>query len=319
MPGMRKVSIAAVLAAATTFAGGARADDCKLTQVASLDAVWTAAGDLAVKVAIDGKSELLSLDMVSPKSSLTKSAVDALGLEHTALNPTWRITLDTGEVLNTGAMAKQFMIGNLAVSPMKFIVVPDNTLAGGIAGSLATDILTHYDVEIDAAHGKVNLFAQDHCPGQVVYWTRAPSAVIAMRITSWFQTVFSVELDGHVIDATLDPAAARSHIAYDLAAAEFGWGNGPGAPVPSDGMAGESGDYSPVFKHLSLNGVDITNPRIVVQKEGAHWAQKIPLAVGMNILRKFHLFVSYSDHAIYLTSADAPPSDQTQPPQAMAH
>jgi hypothetical protein len=37
---------------------------------------------------------------------------------------------------------------------------------------LGLDILTMFDVELDLAHHKINLFAKDHCPGKVIYWTK---------------------------------------------------------------------------------------------------------------------------------------------------
>ena len=60
------------------FAQGAEADDCKQTLVASLDTVWTSSGDLATQVNIQGKSELLVVDLAGFKSSLSKSVSDAL-------------------------------------------------------------------------------------------------------------------------------------------------------------------------------------------------------------------------------------------------
>jgi hypothetical protein len=306
---MKTERLAGLVATAALFAftQGAAADDCKLTLVASLDTVWTAGGDLATEISVQGKKELFLVDLAGFKSSVSKSVSDALDLKHTALNPNYRVTLNSGGAVTAEAMAEPVVVGNIDIPRMKFLIVPDDSIPRDTAGTLSADILDQYDVEIDPLHNKVNLFSQGHCAGQVVYWTHSPAAVIPMRMNDWAQIVFQVELDGQVFDATLDTGSSRSHIGYEQAANAFGW-SGPNAPQPSD-------EYDPVFKHLSLNGVDITNPKLVIQEQG-HSTEIIPVQLGMNILRKFRTYVSYTDRSIFLTSANAPPPDQTTTPQS---
>jgi hypothetical protein len=38
-------------------------------------------------------------------------------------------------------------------------------------GILGMDFLSRFDIEPDVTKGKFNLYSQDHCPGQVVYWS----------------------------------------------------------------------------------------------------------------------------------------------------
>ncbi len=40
-----------------------------------------------------------------------------------------------------------------------------------VVGVIGTDLLGKFDVDLDIAHKKLNLFSPDHCKGQVVYWT----------------------------------------------------------------------------------------------------------------------------------------------------
>jgi hypothetical protein len=306
------------LAAAMASAGPAMADDCKLTQVASLDAAWTKNGDFVVPISIEGKTKMVTIDVSEFKSGLSVSAIAELGLKHTAMNPNYRVKMVTNESITYEAAAEPVDMGGLSIHRMKFLAAPDDTFPAGVDGIISADILGNYDVEIDPAHMKVNLFSQDHCPGQVVYWTSAPAAAITMRGTDWVHNLFMADLDAHPIAASLDTSSARSYIVYHQAASTFGWDSSPGAPVPNEGMPGDTGEYSPLFKHLLLNGVDITNPRIVIQKfpESYNSGEDIPLWLGMNILRKFHLFISNKDHTIYITAANAPPPTASAPPPA---
>ncbi|HEY1632030.1 MAG TPA: hypothetical protein VGF56_12000 [Rhizomicrobium sp.] len=296
---------------AAAFAAPASADDCRLTQVASLDATWTPSGDFVVPISIEGKTKMVTIDVAGFKSGLRVSTIAELGLKHTAMNPNYRIQMVTNEAVTYEALAEPVGLGGLGIHRMKFLAAPDDTFPTGVDGTVSMDILGNYDVEIDPAHMKVNLFAQDHCPGQVVYWTKAPAAAIVMRSTEWEHTLFMADLDSHPVTTSLDTTSARSYVVYHQAAPVFGWKSG-GDPVPNEALPGDTGDYSPLFKHLILNGVDITNPKIVIQKfpEGYTTGETIPLWLGMNILRKFRLFLSSKDHMIYLTAANAPPADK---------
>ncbi|HTQ15588.1 MAG TPA: aspartyl protease family protein [Rhizomicrobium sp.] len=289
----------------------ARAEDCHLERIASLNMIWDR-GDMLVPVDIQGQTRKFLIDISGYKSQITETAADELRLTHTALNPNFRIQIESGKSVTHEAAAGPVKLGALSIDRMKFLAVPDDVFIKSVDGTIANDILGNYDVEIDPAGGKVNLYSQDHCPGQVVYWTRAPAAAITFRTGDWLHDDFMADLNGHPIDAMIDTASSKSHIESDLAAREFGWSEDEFKSY--GGILGEDGEYSPAFTHLSLNGVEIVNPRIVIAKQQFHGDGPVMLSLGMNILRNFHIFISNKDHTIYLTAANAPPVDAAAPP-----
>jgi hypothetical protein len=71
-----------------------------------------------------------------------------------------------------------------------------------VVGILGMDVLKQTDIELDAAHRKMNLFSPDHCPGHVVYWAaKYDSAPIRFRKLGEFY--FPMELDGKKLETTL--------------------------------------------------------------------------------------------------------------------
>ena len=67
-------------------------------------------------------------------------------------------------------------LGVVALKSKQFLVLPNDFKNSSFAGYLAPDFLHRFDVDFAAA--KRNLFLQDRCPGDVVYWTAGTPAVV---------------------------------------------------------------------------------------------------------------------------------------------
>ena len=186
----------------------------------------------------------------------------------------------------------------------------------GAAGTLGPSVMANYDMEIDPAHNKVNLYSQNHCPGEVVYWTRSPYAAIPMRLDSFLHIILPVDLDGHTFEALIDTGSSHSWLLYDLAKGPFGWTDDTKELAPATDAGAGPGWYHYPFRSLSLNGVDIRNPRIDVHKGSGSAADRPTLVIGMDVLSKLRTFISYSEHMLYFTPANAPPPDEVERPMA---
>jgi predicted aspartyl protease len=306
----RGLLLAAVLIAPTILCPQVRAEDCHLTMITSLTATWDSEGGIVVPATIDGKDTPLLIDTAGIYNLLTRSAATAIGIEERPI----RIRLllgPNGEPLSTAAVAHSFQLGNIVADKMEFAIIPDHRVGLGASGTLGPNVMANYDVEIDPAHGKVNLFAQDHCPDQAVYWTRTPYASIPMRVDRQLHIIVPVTLDGQVFEATIDTGSSHSWLLYDRARDAFQWTDDTAALVPSNGHAGSVGWYKYPFQSLSLNGVDVRNPRIEVFKSDHGAGDRTALVIGMDVLSKLHTFISYSEHKLYFTGANAPPADAT--------
>lgn len=288
------------LAAFALLAAPALADQCQLTQVSSLVTTPDAVGGITVMASIDGHDVRLLVDTAGIYNLLTETTVDTMQLSRHQMRRPLRLGA-SGELLSSSVSTKNFTLGNIVASSIDFVIIPDHTLVkGGAEGTLGPAFIAAYDVEIDPAHGKLNFFAPEHCPGQAVYWTNTPYAEIAFRVDRALHIIIPVTLDGKVMEAEVDTGSTVSWIDKDTAQSAFGWG--PDAVPPAAPGEDERWYHYP-FKSLSLNGVDVKNPKILVARNAHHEG----LVIGMDVLSKLHTFISYSENKMYITGANAPP------------
>jgi hypothetical protein len=182
-----------------------------------------------------------------------------------------------------------------------------------VVGILAMDVLNQFDLELDIAHHKLNLFSPDHCKGQVIYWTKtAPVAAVPMTLRDYFEFVIPMTLDDKSVNAELsteDGAALNGAIAHD----DFGLDN-------------ENGKHT--FKMISVDGLGITNPTLGIYKDAggcngaAHEEAKSLLKendqrriehcfghpdiyLGLQQLKHLRVFVAFKERMLYATAAGA--------------
>jgi hypothetical protein len=183
--------------------------------------------------------------------------------------------------------------------------MPD-MLPAELNGTLAPDVLQQFDVDFDFAASKLNLFSKEHCPGKVVYWTRAPVAAIPVDLDMWGHLKLPVELDGKKIEAALDTGSSRSFLSLQTAEHKFDFSDDdvrlkPAAPDSSE----KPHVYTFPFKTLKLEGVTVKNPDIVLvsdhdSKIGGSGPR---LILGMGILRQLHIYIAYKEEKLYVTGA----------------
>ncbi len=165
-------------------------DQCKpLRLIESIDMTPVAGGArMTVPVTVNGKTQNFLVATGAGATSLTAAAGAALGL-HVWYNDfevlTGGVLLDfNGYASHHFFHLDNFQIGNLQRDFFYTLMTPDPNL--GVSppfdGLLAGDLIYHYDVELDFAAHKFNVFWQDHCPGQGVHW---PAASIGVAEATW--------------------------------------------------------------------------------------------------------------------------------------
>jgi predicted aspartyl protease len=295
------------LLASLVMATSALADCEPLTLAASLPATRDAAGGVVVPASFDGHDIQLLIDTAGIFSLMSDATVTQFNLERRALPATIFVGA-SGNRLNESVAVHQFRLGNLVANRMEFVVMPAKMVAKGVDGTLGPTVMSSYDMEIDLLHGKVNLFSKHHCTGEVVYWTNAPHAEIPMRVDTALHIIIPVTLDGKTMNAVVDTGSSTSWMDYDDAARIFDWSDA--GPPGLTHLGGESSEWwAYPFAALSLNGVDVRNPQILLKKHSENLAGGPPLIIGMDVLGKLHTFFSYADHTLYITAPDAPPPD----------
>jgi len=315
--------------AAILLAVPARAENCSLGLIASLDMTILPDGRFTVPASVNGTTLNLLVDTAGVFSELSNASVETLKLEkkptgHEMYGVGGKITLFSVQVAS-------FKLGINDAKNFHFGVVPQASSQDGVDGKLAPDVLSRFDVEIDAAHKKLNLFSQDHCAGKVVYWTKDGYADLPFILSGSAADIvrnnhidLTMQLDGHDLRAVLDTGSANSWLRMKSAIQVFGLDeNSPGMKRVSPDDAAYP-VYQTTFKSMSAGGVSDTNPNVFVVEDNAEKAFRMahseksrddpvygvrfdlePLIVGMNVISKLHLYIAYQEHKIYVTAADA--------------
>jgi predicted aspartyl protease len=332
-----RTAIAAVLLAA--FASTASAQDCKLHAVASLRTEAGPNGLLLIPVSVNGQQILMLFDTGATRGILDAGFAQSLGLpanripvaqptftipRHPLLSfqsaPSTQFFTANGTRLNTYTVAPSLDLGGAHAMNAQFMLAgfADPNLPA-LKGILGSDRFRGYDVEIDPRARLINLFSQDHCEGQVVYWAGAYSD-IPIGLSQDGEIRLVMTLDGQDLDTVLDTGAPNTTLSLQAAHNVFGLDtDSPGVEKLSG--EGRDGVYRTRFKSLVAGGVAIANPQIVLVRDAladrlkqeeidAHHlmpeVRRTPqLILGMDILRQLHLYIAYREKKLYVTAASA--------------
>lgn len=319
---------AIVLAVAGLGVAAARAESqCSpLKFMASVDMVSTKYGRVLVPVSVADRREYFILATAAPLTSISAKLVEELNVprEHSRV----KFVGLSGQVSDTLATVPSFGMGRLRSQSVRLLVTSAvggtaETPAGPIvpAGALGADFLRAYDTDLDFGANKLNLISRDHCAGDVLYWKSERMARVPMVVLDNDKITFAMTLDGHQLQAILNTAAPMSTINMRTAKNLYGVDNDSADNNSEGKLADGTTLYSHRFGSLSVDGLVIANPRLVLMPNRAEEAidrmrrgfraplmrplgQNQPeLVLGMKELRQLHVYIDYHDQAIYFSPA----------------
>lgn len=324
--------------AALSIASAAHAG-CKLQNVASLDAVSGPDGLLIVPVAVGDERVGMLLDTGAERGVIDISVTQKMGLTPLKIYtppPVYNVPgapflsmvqfSSPGFYLSNGTQLDHFVkipavaIGASRFESVKFLLARfDERAVGDMKGILGSNLLRNFDVEIDPAARKVNLFSPDHCEGKVVYW--APTyADLPVNVDTHGQIEFTVTLDGRDVDAVLDTGAPHTTLDYGYARGMFNMDSDSPAVEHVSGE-GKNAVYRGHFKSLVAGDVTVKNPAIdlsvdLVERRkmaealdsgssGSITMHHAKLVLGMDVLKALHIYIAYREEKLYITAAAA--------------
>lgn len=267
------------------------------------------AGGVTVPMKIAGQEVQLLVDTGGAGSMLSAATATRLGLETHHIN-SGEFRMFGGVHVDRFVTAHDILIGNLKAPDYEFQIIPDGALAPGTDGTLAPDILLAFDNDFDFANGKLNLISADHCPGDVVYWTKEAYSDLHFWLSSDRHIRLQVELDGKSVLADLDTGSSESSMSLDTAEQLFGFSEKSPDFKLAEGVHFNHMTAIPTFvypfKTLAFGGVTVSNPRIFLNRMADSQMDTAPrFTLGMNVLRRLHLYISYRDKTLYITGASA--------------
>jgi predicted aspartyl protease len=281
---------------------GAAAEDCTLGRVSSIDMKIDTAGGMNLPMILQGKQIDMLVDTGGIYSMLRSDVVSTLGLQEEPIDTfRYRMTMMGGKIIKYFTHAHDVTLGTMHAADLSFVVMPDGVpISGDVGGTIAPDILSNFDVDLDMANAKINLFSQKHCPGRVIYWTNGPVAIVPINKNEYGQFDIDITLDGKSLKADIDTGSSRSFMSYEDAKDLFDWKDNE----PS--VTAEAGAYRHHFTSLSFKGIAVNNPDIILfPYKNMRLETDGKLILGMGILRQLHVYIAYHERNLYLTAADA--------------
>ena len=308
----RKMHLAALLVICVAgFAAPALGEACHLSRIAQVPMSIDVTGRINVPMTVAGKELNMLIDTGAILTELTQSTVDTLGLHPQLLNQRIEFRGVGGYRIDHFVNAPDIVFGGLKAYKMPFLVQPDDAqMTRDVDGILGPDILRAYDDDFDFANSMFSLFDAVECEGNHVWWTNDPHAEIPFTIDATGHIMIDVNLDGKTIKAVLDTGASNSMLDLDIAQDKFAFDDKD--PKLEKRPAGTKSGfaYKYPFKALSFGGetennVTVLNPVLELMKHDDIAVHDIRVLVGINILRRLHLYISYKNRMIYVTPASA--------------
>ncbi len=323
--------------------GAALAEDCSPLQLITSVDIVPQDGLFLAPVTINNNQAKMLVDTGGGITSINSGATEALGL-HPIDGARIQLLDSVGNVSKKYVGLDSFAIGGLRTNRVEFMVAPGYGDNSEIAGALAGDVLSLYDVELDFAAAKLNFFSKKHCPGKVIYWPHQGVAQVPITLqrptgdnsrtgfTSYVDRGahiwVPVLLDGKPFHAMLDTGSSRSTISAKTAKFILGVTQDSPGSTPLGPVDGDPNHiaFNHAFKTLTFDGVTVTNPNFVVtpdligDKDPNNSSRtdtrlrriddyiSVDLTIGMNVLRRLHLYVAFGERNLYITPGSAPQS-----------
>jgi predicted aspartyl protease len=322
---MRAGSLLGSLALAVLLQNGAAsAEDCgPLKQINAVDLV-AGPNRALVPVSLNGIPKLFLLDTGGDVTQISGEVAEELKL--TKQDSNLKLLDMYGHASNKMVRIDKFALGRLHGENVYMAIQPNPNFGKGTryVGLFGPDMMGRYDVDIDFGSYKMNYFSPEHCPGHVVYWPHAALAITPMTFHNRHIRL-PVRVDGKELRAEIDTGATNTTMMATAAKRLFDIvpetsGN---VPLNTQGMAAAFGR---VFSTLDFEGVAVNNPHIVIvpdllgSKDPNNGFQtgsrakmvdddvdRADMLIGMDILKKLHLYIAFDENRIYISEASTPP------------
>lgn len=326
---MRNRAFAAcLLVSSTVLCTGAQAQSCAVPEFLNTMVMEPVAGGdlMTVPVTINGKQKKFLLNTGEPTTLVSQNLVRDLGLpETTYMTGTRELNVrgsHSADDARTRVRVAEFLLGTQKGASLQFLVSDDRELGNGkpYDGLLANDLFSNVDLDMDFGAKRLNYFGPDHCAGNVIYWSQRPVAVIPITVVGSKITV-PVAVDGQKVNAVIDTGAARTSMRRDIAELTFGLKADTPQMMPAGDLRDGRGAtiYSHTFQQLSLDGVEVKKPVILIQTNAmvrnrdsgftlgsraqSTEARPPDLTIGMDLLHQLHVYVAFGEKKLYVTAA----------------
>jgi len=317
---MRKTSLTAALPLIVLFAGNAAAQQAACTkQLKMVDEIKMESkgpGPSSVPVEINGTKHNLTFATAGTATQISEDTAKELNLPIASGGDVALFDRE-GRPTSNYVTVSTFTLGKLEGKDVKIPVSPAGGFGGGGggAGKLSLNHMLPYDVDVDFGTDTLKFFDQDHCPGGVLYWQASVVGVMPITIDGGRVTV-PVTIDGKELLGVIDTAASGLTIKEEVAEKILGMeANSEGKAHTGTLALGTIGLKNTKFTVVSNGAIEVRNsPTGTIRNQviAARIALEKPeVVIGMDLLRKLHLYMAFGEKKLYITPASPRPATTT--------
>ncbi len=303
--------------------GSAAATQCALKRTGSADFGIQDDRVILVPVTVNGHRATMELNTAVVQTTISARYAKALGLGKDRRFEVW--SSGSKQSAPWATTPDSMFIGSQAFRKPVFAVVPDSRPAQEDPvpdiGQIGMDLLYIEDFELDFANNRLNFYSTDHCAGVVVYWTNSYSSA---HINRGFDgnLSFPMELEGKKVLATFSTAIPVTSLGTDVTRRLYRFDERSDGVEADTGSAGHAVVY---YRAMALagSGIVITNAKIQLvptdrqskvycglvthASDGVAYYSRCgpPLVLGLNVLRRLHLYFAMREHVLYFSDAAA--------------
>jgi len=301
-----------------------KAADCEPEMLADVQLRISPDGRLYLPAAIGDRQVYFELSMGWGLPMLQESSAKSLGLMPKPINGTGRFPREITHYVQLEGLK----VGNFLYAKRAAPLLPkhdddpemlDDRLVAGIIGST---LFQHVDVELNLAERQLKLFRPFRCLAQSpVYWSRE-YAKLPLHFDEAGALVFTLELNGRKVEASMLSGARDSTIDVNAAREFFGFDeNSEGIKI----VESEDGSPRKVFHAMSLTGpgLELPDARVRLRPGGCKLTgstkiyraigyttclNTVPFVLGFDLLSQMRIYVSSERDAVFVTFNSNRPS-----------
>jgi hypothetical protein len=312
-----------IAAVAALFPCAAEAADCGALKIVDRIQMKQIPGDTrdVMPVVINGQTQQFMFDTGGARTQISRDVATALKLPIKEGN--FAMADMSGKISRDAAYADTFQLGHMRGKDVSMPVNP-SMHSQNVDGLVALEVLRASDIDVDFGTDTMNMFSTDHCDGAVVYW-KAPAVAVVPIVWNDYHMRIPVTLDGHEVRADIDTGSVGTILYADRATGFYNLTLGD-TDTPQTGKLYGNDDmkvYDHVFKSMSFGSIVVNNPHInIVPREMGRDLSKVGLGgsrvrterdlidqpdliLGMNVLRKLHIYIAVKENKMYITDASA--------------
>ncbi len=316
-------------------------DVCENEPILSADIVYDRNGRPMVQAALAGQDKYLIVDTGGAKSIIDPETARELDLRMGQFEPDSGLLFNgrdsapteiytdvTGRQSSSYAIVDELQFGERRFGPVEFVVLPLGRYQEdyyGPVGTLGADFLTAYDVAFDFGADVFQLFAQNQCdpPPSLENGDAEASVTVPFAFNRSNHISFPLHLDGQMLTAILDTGSHDTILSLPVAQNVFSIDLNAQDVIRTGELEGlnRASMYRKRFSSLRIEDLLLLDPMIFLLPDlmapsspspnRLSLFQRAPEAsaalpdfiLGMSVLARYRLHISYGQRKFYLTSA----------------